>query len=210
MRKLLILMMALVIALSLTACGDDNTPASQQGSSSGEESNTNIENSGKDSETEFVSMNFGYITMSVPSVFKAVEEKDGMYVSAGPDSSILVTPTMGIDLLPSEWDESLAKESLEMLYGSTYTNLEFAAFEGDVNMNGNTAVYVAFFGKNANGKDRMAQVVRLFNADLTAQYMITFIHSADDEFFTPEMAGEIINSITLSPDAQNLEPEIEG
>ncbi|MBE6068185.1 MAG: hypothetical protein E7211_10925 [Clostridium lundense] len=71
-------------------------------------------------------------------------------------------------------------------------------------MNGNTVVYYAFYEKSADGKDRLVQVVRLFNANLTAQYMITLLHSAEYKFFTPEVGGEIINSITLASDAQNL------
>ncbi len=198
MKKLLVLIMALVMTLSLAACGGEKTPAPDQSSS------------GEATGAEFASMTFGYITMNAPSTFSGVTEKEGVYVSAGPDASIVVTPTLGIDIQPSEWDESLAKETLDMLYGSTYTDLELSAFEGDINMNGNTAVYYAFYGKNANGKERLVQVVRLYNADLTAQYIITFMHSADDEFFTPEIAGKIINSITLAPEAQNLEAEFEG
>ncbi len=209
MKKLFVLMMALVMTLSFAACGGGEADTPAQSSPGGAEATASSDNTGAASDIEFVSMNFGHITMSVPSVFGAVEEKEGMYISAGPDASIVVTPTMGIDLQPSEWDESLAEEAIGY-YSSTYTDLEFGAFEGDVNMNGNTAVYYAFFGKNASGKDRMVQVVRLFNADLTAQYMISLIHSAEDEFFTPELAGEIINSITLSPEAQNLEAEPEG
>lgn len=202
MKKLLVLIMALVMTLSLAACGSEKTPAPEQ-SSSGGAGNT-------DAAAEFVSMTFGYITMSTPSVFGAVTEKEGVYVSAGPDSSITVTPTLGIDIQPSEWDEEVAKELLQVIYGSTYTDLELSDFEGDVDMNGNRAVYYAFYGKNANGKDRLIQVVRLYNADLTAQYMITLMHSADDKFFTPEVGGKIINSITLVPEAQNLAAESEG
>lgn len=204
MKKLLVLLLALVMTLSLEACGGKNTLAPAQSSSVG------ASNTGAASETEFVPMTFGYISMSVPSVFNAVTQQEGMYASAGPDASIVVTPTLGIDILPSEWDESLAEEALEMIYGSTYTDMELSAFEGDVNMNGNTAVYYAFYGKNADGKDRLVQVVRLFNADLTAQYMITLLHSAEDKFFTPEVGGEIINSIALASEAQNLAAESEG
>ena len=200
MKKLLAIFMVLAFTLSLAACGGGDSVTPAQGSSDGT-SNT---------ETEFVSMTFGHITMSVPNVFSAVTEKEGQYVSAGPEASIIVTPTMGIDITASEWDESLAAEALELYYSSTYTDLELAAFEGNVNMNGNTAVYYAFNGKNSSGKERLVQVVRLYNADLTALYMITLVHSADDEFFTPEIGGKIMNSITLSPDAQNLEAEIEG
>lgn len=184
MKKILLLMMLFVFSLSFVACGGAKATVL-----SGED--------GTSSETTFVSMAFGDITMSVPNVFGAVAESQGVYTSGGPNASIVVTPAMEIDLLPSEWDESLAMEILEPMYGSTYTNLELSAFEGDVNMNGNTAVYLAFYGENSSGVDRLIQVVRLFNADLTTQYIITLTHSAEDELFTPEVGGQIINSITL-------------
>ena len=193
MKKTLVLILTLVMMLSLAACGGEER-AEQAG----------------DTEAKFVSKTFGYISMSVPDVFKAVEEKDGMYVSSGPDASIVVLPNMEVELLPSEWDESLAEEALELYYGTTYTDLALAAYEGDVNMNGNTAVYYAFNGVNAEGKERLVQVVRLYNADLTAQYAVTFIQNADDDFFTEEVGSKIINSITLSPDAQHLATEFEG
>jgi len=209
-KKLLILILALVMTLCLVACGGEETSTPPQSDSGEADATAPLDNNVANSETDFVSMNFGYITMNVPNVFNAVEEKEGMYISSGPSSAITVTPTFEIDLLPSEWDESLASETLDMLYGSTYTNMELAAFEGDINMNGNTAVFHAFYGTNAKGEDRLVQIVRIFNAELTAQYMVTFVHSADDEFFTPELSGEIINSITLAPEAQNLTAEFEG
>lgn len=192
MKKLLVLIMSLTLSLSLAACGGKDTNAPAQGSTVKTE--TAASDQGK---AEFVTRAFGDITMSVPSVFNDVTENQGVYVSGGPDSSIVVTPAMEIDILPSEWDKSVAEGVLEPLYGSTYTDIKLSAFEGDVNMNGNTAVYLAFYGKNASGKDRLVQVVRLFNGDNTSQYVITFMHSDEDKFFTPEVAGKIINSITL-------------
>lgn len=204
MKKLLVLMMALVMTLSLTACGGGKTPAPEQNSSN------ETGNTGTATDAEFVPMTFGYVTLSVPSVFQAVTETQGQYTSGGPDSSIVVSPTLEIDIQPSEWNEEVAAGAVQALYSSTYTDIKLSAFEGDVDMNGNKAVYMAFYGKNSAGKDRLVQVVRLYNADLTAQYIITLMHSADDPFFTPEVGGKIINSITLSPDAQNLEAESEG
>jgi ABC-type glycerol-3-phosphate transport system substrate-binding protein len=208
MKKTLILILAMVMTFSLAACGGDEVSAPPQNNPT--ETETPANNADENTEVDFVSMNFGNITINVPSVFKAVEENGGMYVSAGPNASITVTPAIEVELLPTDWDESLASDALEMLYGNTYSNLELAAFEGDVNMNGNTAVYYAFYGTNAKGEERLAQVVQIYNADLTAQYAITFIHSADDEFYTPDLSLEIINSITLAPEAQNLPAEIEG
>lgn len=197
MKKSLLLMMLVVFLLSFVACGGEDASTPAQGSSGGADATAPSGDDGTGSEAAFVSMTFGDITMSVPNVFSAVAENQGVYISAGPEASIVVTPAMETDLLPSEWDESLAAEILEPMYGSTYTNLELSAFEGDVNMNGNTAVYFAFYGMNADGKDRLVQVVRLFNADQTEHYIITLIHSAEDDFFTPEVGGQIINSITL-------------
>lgn len=177
MKKLLVLLMALVMVLGVTACSKSDTPK----------------------EAKYVSMTFGDITMSVPDVFNAVKEQDGgLYVSAGPNASIVVTSAFEIDLLPSDWDESVAKDILEPMYGATYTNLELSAFEGDVNMNGNTAVYYSFKGTHADSKDRLVQVVRLYNDDLTEQYEITFMQAAEDKFFTAEVGGKIINSSTLN------------
>lgn len=175
MKKILTLAIVLALTLNLTACGKGGTTK----------------------EAKFTSMTFGDITISAPDVFNAVEEKDGMYVSSGPDSSIVVTPVMEIDLLPSEWDEDLAKEALDPLYGTTYTDMELSTFEGNKDMNGGTAVHFSFKGKNDLGNERLVQVVRLFNADQTAQYAITLVHSSEDKFFTSEVDNKIINSITL-------------
>lgn len=188
MKRFVVLLTVLTLILSLVACGGDNAPVPAQGGTGAVT---------KSSEIKFVTKTFGKITIEVPDVFNAVTETQDMYTSGGPESSVVVTPALEIDLLPSEWDESLAESVLEPLYGTTYSDIELAAFEGNVNMNGNTAVYLAFYGKNADGKERLVQVVRLYNKDLTQQYIITFMHSADDAFFTEEIGGRIINSITL-------------
>ena len=190
-------MLVLAMIFSLAACGPKETTDPEQ-NNAGE---LNIQG------VDFVDKQFGYITISVPDSFGEVEEKEGLYVCAGPASSIVVTPTMGIDIFYSEWDRSLVEEYIPMLYGSTYTDLELSAYEGDVDMNGNQAIYYACYGKNTEGIERLIQVVRIYNADLTAQYMITFVHTSGDEFFTQEVSGAIINSIKLADAAQHLEAE---
>lgn len=232
MKKLLVLTMVIAMTLSFTACGKENTPASTQSisgkadstpvstqSSSGkttgkpastQSSSDKTDNNEKASKVKFVNMTFGNITMDVPNVFGAVTEKDGVYLSAGSNASIAATQAFEVDLLPSDWDESFAAESLQLFYGSTFTNMKLAAFQGDVNLNGNTAVYYSFYGKNSANMDCLVQIVLLYNADLTAQYAITFLHEADDELFTTEMTEKIINSITLSKAAQHMKAESEG
>lgn len=195
MKKVLVLMMALVMTLTLTACGGE-APAPTQGSSAGTEATT-AGSGGAPSEPNFASMTFGDITMSVPDVFGAVEEQGDYYVSSGPNASITVTKATEVDIAASEWNEDLAKEAVAM-YSSTYTNIELSAFQGDVDMNGSPAVYYGFNGVNADGIDRLVQIVRLYNADQTMMYLISMTQSVDDAFLTAEVGGEIINSITLN------------
>lgn len=197
MKKTMVLMLALMMALSLAACGGEQAPAATQGSSAAAETTAPADNSGTPAEANFVSMTFGDITMSVPDVFGAVEEQGDYYVSSGPNASITVTKATEVDIAASEWNEDLAKEAVKM-YSSTYTNIELGAFEGDVDMNGSTAVYYGFNGVNADGVDRLIQIVRLYNADQTMMYLISMTQSVDDAFLTAEVGGEIINSVTLA------------
>lgn len=200
MKKALGLLLALALLMSLAACGGgDSTEPDQD--DTGEAGDT-----GEVSEVPFVPMTFGYITISLPDVFGSPTEQDGMYVSPGPNAAIVATPVLELDMQPSEWTESLLEESLEAIHGSQYENPELAAFQGDVNMNGNSAVYYAFYGKESDGTERLVHVVILYNADLTGQYVITLLHNVDDEILTPEVAERIINSITLAEEAQKLAP----
>lgn len=41
-------------------------------------------------------------------------------------------------------------------------------------------------------------MVRLYNDDLTKQYIISFVHSANDSYFSLVISDMIINSITLA------------
>lgn len=189
MKKLLVFILTIALALSLVACGGEQAAGPDQ----------QEKPPAAGQETKFETMTFGDVTISVPNVFNPVTETQGVFVAAGPTAAITVTPAIEVDIMASDWDESLAEEVIELLYGATYTELELSAFEGDVNMNGNTAVYMAFFGKNAEGVVRLIQVVRLYNADETEIYVITFVHSAEDAFFTSDIAEQIINSITLKP-----------
>ena len=201
MKKILVIMLVIVMMFSMAACGGKQTNDPEQNNAG--ETQEAIDIPG----VNFVDKEFGYITISVPDVFGEVEEKEGLYVCAGPASSIVVTPTLGIDLPFSEWDRSIAEEYIPIIYGSTYTDLELSVYEGDVDMNGNKAIYYACYGTNSEGVDRLIQAVRIFNADLNAQYMITLILTSGDEFFTAEVGGAIINSIKLADSAQHLKAE---
>lgn len=195
MKKLLVLMMMLFLTLGLMGCGGESSPDTSQNSSNITSSET--------SQIEFVPMNFGYTTMNVPSVFSQSYEEDEMYISAGPDAAIVVSPLVA-DVHPSDWSESVVADLLEEIYGSLYTDLKLAAFENVSNLNGNTAVYYAFNGTTMDGSDRLVHILLLYNADLTAIYAIELNHGATDSFFDQNVNDQIINSITLADEAQHL------
>lgn len=212
-KRLLALMLTITMALGLAACSGNAAPSSQDLSggtetaspsgSAGEASETapnpaSESASEASSEVKFVSMAFGNITIDVPDGFSAPADNNGTYISAMDDASILVIPDTAVEIAPSDWDEDLAADVIAENYGGTYSDLKLAAFDGDVNMNGNTAVYYCFFGTNSSGIERMIQVVHLYNADHTAQTMIALVHDVDNDFFTADISAQIINSITMA------------
>lgn len=197
MKKLVILMIVAAMTMSLMACGGEPEETLPPAPETIQEPVATPEISQPEAEEEFPLKIFGDLIINLPKSFGEVTVEKDIFVSPGPNSSITVTPALDIDLMPEEWDEEFAAASLEPLYGSVYTNLELLAFKNDFSLNGNEGVYLYFFGTNSQGVDRMVQVVRLYNDDLTKYYVISFIHGTDDDFFTPEMDAGIINSITL-------------
>lgn len=45
---------------------------------------------------------------------------------------------------------------------------------------------------------------------ITAQYSISLEYDSNDKVFTSDVVNQIINSITLAPEAQHLGPQSEG
>lgn len=191
MKKLFSAMSTVVAVVALAACGSEE-PSQVAGEQVVEEQVV----------AETVTKEFGNVSIDVPSVFSDVTEQDGMFAASAPNGSITVTPLEEVELLPTEWNEEVAQGSLEALYSGAYSDMELAAFEGNLELNGSPAVYYAFTGTASDGQEHLVHAVRLFNKDVTAQYFIAFIHVADDENYDADMSGEIINSIALAADAQ--------
>jgi len=83
MKKLLVLMMALVMTLSLAACGGNNAaPASTPEASAPVASDVTL-----------VNKVANYTALLVPSDFGEFYDKDGYAVAEGTNASIVVTPT---------------------------------------------------------------------------------------------------------------------
>lgn len=156
---------------------------------------------GATNKSNFSSMQFGYITISVPDGFGEVEDW-GMYNSMGPNwSTIDVSHGEPINLRPEEYTREGMKENLgDMLKD----------FKGEFNLNGNKAVYYTIQMETEGGKSFTRHLVWLYNSDITAQYSIGLEYTTGDAVFTSDVVSQIINSITLAPEAQHLGPEFEG
>lgn len=191
MKKLFSAMSAVVAVVALTACGAEESPK-VAGEQVVEEQVV----------PEMVTKEFGDVSITVPAVFSDVTEQDGMFLVSAPNASLTVTPLSEVELLPTEWNEEVAQGSLELLYSEAYSDMELAVFEGNIDLNGSPAVYYAFYGTASDGEEHAVHAVRLFNKDVTAQYFIAYIHVADDEAYDADLSGDIINSITLSADAE--------
>lgn len=183
-------MSAAIAVVGLTACGGEEQPVEESKAAEVVEEQV--------VESETVTKEFGNISIDVPSKFTDVTLEEDFYVVGGPNASITVTSLPEVELLPSEWDESLASESLELFFSETYSNMELAIYEGSININGNPAVYYSFYGTNADGDEHLVHIVRLFNADISKQYLVNYIHLVEDESYTADVSSAIIDSIVLT------------
>ncbi len=158
-------------------------------------------NTGATSRSNFPPMQFGYITINVPDGFGEVEDW-GMYNSMGPNwSTIDVSHGEPVNLRPEEY----TKEGMKEMLGDMLKD-----FKGEINLNGNKAVYYTMQMETESGKSFTRHLVWLYNADITAQYSIGLEYTTGDAVFTSDVVNQIINSITLAPEAQHLGPEFEG
>lgn len=158
-------------------------------------------NTGATSKSNFPPMQFGYITINVPDGFGEVEDW-GMYNSMGPNwSTIDVSHGEPVNLRPEEY----TKEGMKEMLGDMLKD-----FKGEINLNGNKAVYYTMQMETESGKSFTRHLVWLYNADITAQYSIGLEYTTGDAVFTSDVVNQIINSITLAPEAQHLGPEFEG
>lgn len=146
-------------------------------------------------------MQFGYITINVPEGFGEVEDW-GSYNSMGPNWATLdVSYAQPLHMRPEEY----SKEELKANMGNFLKD-----FKGEIKLNGNRAIYYIMQMETEGGKSFTRHLVWLYNADLTAEYSIGLEYTTGDSVFTADVVNQIINSITLAPEAQHLGPEFEG
>jgi len=116
----------------------------------------------------------------------------------GPDFRTMIGVSYGepVETRPDEYSERELKEAMGDILKD---------FKGVINLNGNKAVYYIIQIATEGGEGYIRHMVQLYNADITAQYSINLEYSSDDKFFTSDVVNQIINSITLAPEAQHLE-----
>jgi len=149
MKKLLVLMMALVMTLSLAACGGDGGSA---------ESDPDV-SAPAASDITLGSKEANFTTLLVPSDFGEFYDKDGYAVAESANANIVVTPT----IVPDERIEDITEDYMLALMEDSYSNIEVLAFDNPVIIAGVDAVSLLFTGDgNTSGKNKTVCHLTLF------------------------------------------------
>jgi hypothetical protein len=187
--KRLVLMMALVITLSLVACGGDkghNTaPASNPEASVPAALDVTL-----------VSKEANFTTLLVPSDFGDFYDKDGYAVAEGTNSSIVVTPTV----VPDVRIEDITEDYMVDLMGETYSNIRVLAFNNPATIAGVDAISFQCTGDGAtSGKNKTICHLTLFfsieGQDCEQQLIFTYDTGASTSL--EAYLTDIIESISL-------------
>ncbi|HBL50171.1 MAG TPA: hypothetical protein DDZ65_08005 [Firmicutes bacterium] len=178
MKKLLVLMMALALTLSLAACGGDNTtPAST-------------------SDITLVNKVANYTALLVPGDFDEFSDKDGNAVAKGPNASIVVTPTFPTDT----WIEDVTEDYMLKLLVDTYSNIEVLAFDNPANIAGVDSVsFLSTGDSNTGGKNMtVCQIILYFSIDgQNCEQHLVFTYATGANSSLEANLADILPSIKL-------------
>lgn len=186
MKKLLVLMIAIVMTLSLAACGgDEGTTAPAPEASAPAASDITL-----------VSKEANFTTLLVPSDFGEFYDKDGYAVAEGTNASIVVTPTIEPDVRI----ESITEDYMVDLMVDTYSNIKVLAFDNPVTIAGVDAVSFKFTGDGAtSGKNKTVCHLTLFfsieGQDCEQQLIFTYDTGANTSL--EANLTDMIESISL-------------
>ena len=125
MKKFLAMMMAMMMAFSVAACGggEEAAPA----------------------EPTMVELSNGYVTMMVPEAYSDVQQMEGMVGAGGPGGSVIISDPIEADIAAAD----VTEEVMLMLAGDSYPDVEMLAFENPSEVDGTEAVYASMKGTNA-------------------------------------------------------------
>lgn len=196
MKKLLVLMIALVMTLSLAACGGNEGAAEPTPEAPATDVSAPAASAPAPSDITLVSKEANFTTLLVPSDFGEFYDKDGYAVAEGTNASIVVTPTIEPDIRI----EGITEDYMVDLMKDTYSNIKVLSFDNPVTIAGVDAVSFLFTGDGAtSGKNKTVCHLTLFfsieGQDCEQQLSFTYDTGAN----TSLEAGlaDIIESISL-------------
>lgn len=185
MKKILVLMIALVMTLSLAACGGGSA-----------ESDPGV-SAPVASEITLVSKEANYTALLVPSDFGEFYVKDGYAVAEGTNASIIITPTIEPDIRI----EDVTEDYMVDLMGDTYSNIKVLAFDNPVTIAGVDAVSFMFTGDGAtSGKNKtVCHLTLFFSIDgQDCEQQVSFTYDTGANTSLEANLANIIDSITLN------------
>lgn len=185
-KKLLILMVALAMTLSLAACGgSDSAPTSTPDTSAPAASDITL-----------VNKVANYTALLVPSDFGKFSDKDGYAVAEGPDASIVVTPTFPSDT----WIEDVTEDYMLESLGDTYSNIKVLAFDNPANIGGvDSLSFLCTGDSNNSGKNvTTCQIILYFAIDgQNCEQHIAFTYTTGANSSLEANLADILPSIIL-------------
>lgn len=183
MKKLLVLMIVLTMALSLAACGGSAEPDS--------DASTPVT-----SDVTLISKEANYTTLLVPSDFGEFYDKDGYAVAEGTNSSIIITPTIESDTRIEDINEDYMIQLLE----GTYSNIKVQTFDNPVELAGVDAVTFLCTGDSkTGGKSRTVCYIMLFFSidGQNCEQHLNFVYETGANTSLEANLTDIIESISL-------------
>lgn len=187
MKKLLVFMMALMMTLSLVACGGG------KGGSANSDKNVSVPAA---SDITLVSKKANFTTLLVPSDFGEFQDKNGFAVAEGKNANIVVTPTIAPDVRIKD----ITEDYMVNLMGNTYSNIKVLAFNNPVTIAGVDTVYFLFKGDGkTSGKNKTVCHLTLFFSieGKDCEQQISFTYDTGAKTSLEAHITDIIKSISL-------------
>ncbi len=170
MKKLLAFALAIMVPLSLAACGETEVAL----------------------ETKTVNG----VSMSVPGDFGSFADHDGAQMALNEDKTCVITvggPLDGGGFAPSNVDED---SFLQSMYTGT-EGVEVLSYDNTADCNGTPAVICSFATKNSSGIDLTSYAVMLFLEDGTVQ-PLSFSFSTGTDSALESNIDTVIASVALA------------
>lgn len=183
MKKILVIIMAIVMTFSLVACGGDGGSAEPASDVMAPD-------------VTLATKEANFTTLLVPSDFGEFYDKDGYALAEGTNASIVVTPTIEPDVRI----EDITEEYMVNLMESTYSNIEVLAFNNPVTIAGVDAVSFQFTGDGAtSGKNKtVCHITMFFSIEgQDCEQQVSFTYDTGANTSLEANLNDIIESISL-------------